>query len=163
MATPVRGRGYTFGRGLPRNTNAFQSSMRVFTYGSLMYRQVWDRVVSGAHEAENGTIRGYARRRILSEVYPALLRGPSESTVRGVLYLDVSASDLAALDRFEGEGDAYLRIQVPVELDDGKLLNAWTYLYLHPERVEGSLWDAERFEAEDLHHFLNTYCRDRAP
>ena len=49
--------------------------MHVFTYGSLMYRQVWDRVIAGGYRARVG-----------KEVYPALLRGPAESAVpRGAL------------------------------------------------------------------------------
>ncbi len=81
--------------------------MNVFTYGSLMYRPVWERVVVGRYGAVEGTLRGYARRRITGEVYPALLRAEPESVVAGILYLDVSPRDLAALDHFEGEGEAY--------------------------------------------------------
>ncbi len=137
--------------------------MHVFTYGSLMYRQVWDRVVAGGYQARAGTVRGFVRVRVNNEAYPALLRGPAQSAVPGVLYLDVSASDLATLDRFEDEGKAYGRIPVSVELDDASALDACAYLFLHPDRVDGSPWEPERFEAEGLQHFVNTYLRDRAP
>lgn len=136
--------------------------MNIFTYGSLMYRPVWERVVSGAYQAVNGTIRGYARRRIMNEVHPALVHARSGSAVRGVVYLHVSAPDLVALDHFEDEGEAYQRIQVPVELDGGRVLNAWTYLYSRPTCVEDSVWEPEGFEGDDLRRFLETYCRDRA-
>lgn len=137
--------------------------MHVFTYGSLMYRRVWTRVVPGGHAAHGATIRGFARRRIRNEVYPALVRAPAGSAVRGVLYSAVSASDLALLDRFENEGESYGRIQVPAALDTGELLEAWTYLYLDPARVDDAPWDPNGFEADDLDHFLNTYCRNRLP
>lgn len=133
----------------------------VFTYGSLMYGPVWQRVVTGAYRQFAGRIRGYERRRISGETYPALIRARPESTVRGILYLDVSASDLKALDYFEDEGKTYARIRVPVELEDGGTLEAWTYLYLYPQRVEPAPWLPEHFEQGDLQRFLNTYCRDR--
>ena len=86
--------------------------MNVFTYGSLMYPRVWELVVSGHYRSLRGTVRGFERRRISGEVYPALVRGAPESAVEGVLYLDVSAADVAALDRFEGE--PYARVETGV-------------------------------------------------
>lgn len=126
-----------------------------------MYAPVWQRVVTGAYEARAGLIRGYTRRRIQGELYPALLLAAFESTVRGMLYLDVSAQDVAALDAFEGAGTDYRRIQASVELDGGSVVHAATYLYLHPERAEEAPWDAERFAVEGLQRFLETYCRSR--
>ncbi len=137
--------------------------MHVFTFGSLMFRQVWDRVVAGGYQARAGTVRGFVRVRVSNEVYPALLSGTAESAVPGVLYLDVSASDLATLDRFEDEGKAYGRIQVSVQLDDGSVVDAAAYVFLHPDRVESMPWEPERFEREGLQHFIDTYLRDRAP
>jgi gamma-glutamylcyclotransferase (GGCT)/AIG2-like uncharacterized protein YtfP len=137
--------------------------MHIFTYGSLMYAPVWRRVVAGTYEPRAGLIRGYARQRIRGELYPALLAAGPKSTVPGVLYLDVSPQDVGALDQFEGAGTDYRRIELPVELEDGSVLNAATFLYLHPERVEAAPWEAERFEAEGLQRFLDTYCRSRLP
>ncbi|MFN0181559.1 MAG: gamma-glutamylcyclotransferase family protein [Gemmatimonadales bacterium] len=131
----------------------------VFTYGSLMYRRVWDRVVAGEYPARPGTIRGFERRRIVGEVYPALVPGSPERSVGGVVYLGVSAADLAALDQFEGE--AYRRIEVVVDTGDGSGLAAWTYAFVAVERVDQTEWDAERFAAEHLDYFLDTYCRER--
>lgn len=137
--------------------------MHIFTYGSLMYAPVWQRVVTGTYEARAGLIRGYARWRIRGELYPALLAAAPESAVRGVLYLAVSPPDVEALDQFEGAGIDYRRIEVPVELEDGSVVNAGTYLYLHPARVQAAPWKAENFEAEGLQRFLDTYCRSRLP
>lgn len=133
--------------------------MNVFTYGSLMHRLVWDRVVTGDYPAQPGTIRGFERRRIIGEVYPALVVGPPESEVSGVVYLDVSAADLAALDRFEGE--AYRRIEVPVDTADRPGARAWTYAFVPVDRVDAAAWDPQKFAAEHLDYFLATYCRER--
>ena len=136
--------------------------MNVFAYGSLMYRPVWKRVVAGEYRSEPGTIRGFERRRIAGQVYPALLPAPDDSALTGVLYRDVTAGDVRALDRFEGEGEAYRRIPVAVELGSGEVVEGWTYLYLDHGRVEADAWEPAHFEAEHLGHFLDTYCRERA-
>ena len=132
--------------------------MHVFTYGSLMYPAVWERVVTGAYRALPATVRGFARRRIAGEVYPALVEAASDDAVEGILYLDVSARDLAALDRFEGE--AYERIAVRVEGERGAV-EAWTYRFRELSRVEPASWEPAGFEREGLAHFLATYCRER--
>jgi hypothetical protein len=128
-----------------------------------MYRSVWDRVVAGVYLARPALVRGFTRVRVSNEVYPALLRGPAESVVQGVLYLDVAPADVATLDRFEDEGQAYGRIQVSAELEDDSVVDAAAYLFLRPDRADESLWDRERFEAEGLEQFLSTYLRERAP
>jgi gamma-glutamylcyclotransferase (GGCT)/AIG2-like uncharacterized protein YtfP len=137
--------------------------MDIFTYGSLMYPAVWERVVSGDYPGQPATLHGFARRRIRGELYPGLVRAGPGGSVDGVLYRGVSARDVAALDHFEGEGDAYARIRVPVELADGAVVGAWTYLYLHTAQVEESAWEPAGFEARDLPAFLESYCRERAP
>lgn len=133
--------------------------MHVFTYGSLMYPPVWERVVSGRYPGRSGAVRGFARRRVAGEVYPGLIRATPTSAVEGIVYLDVSAADLAALDRFEG--DAYERVLVTVELGGGESVEAWSYLFRDLSRLEEAVWEPARFEGPDLAHFLATYCRER--
>jgi gamma-glutamylcyclotransferase (GGCT)/AIG2-like uncharacterized protein YtfP len=137
--------------------------MDIFTYGSLMYPAVWRRVVTGEYTGGTATLRGYARRRIRGELYPGLVRSVPESAVEGILYRGVSAADVAALDRFEGEGEAYARIRVPVELSDGAVAGAWTYLYLVSALVEESPWEPERFATRDLARFVESYRPEGAP
>lgn len=136
-------------------------TMHVFTYGSLMYGPVWQRLVTGPHRAVTGTITGFERRRIVGAAYPALMRG--SGVVQGIVYCDLDATELATLDRFELEGEDYRRIAVPVALADGTTLHAWTYLYLKAERIAPEPWDPARFERHDLPRFIETYCRAHAP
>lgn len=135
--------------------------MHLFTYGSLMYPAIWTRVVAGRYRAMKGVIREFERRRIVGESYPALIYGTG--TVEGVVYCDVATPDLAALDRFELEGEDYRRIEVSVTLADGVELSASTYLYLREERIAPERWDPHRFETHDLPGFIATYCRAHAP
>ena len=145
------------GKAIPATTE--EPRVHVFTYGSLMYPLVWERVVAGRYRALPGTVRGFARRRIAGEVYPAMLRASPASAVEGVLYLDLSAGDVAALDHFEGS--AYERIEVMVETADGDSYPAWSYLYVDSSRVEEAPWEPGRFAGEDLAYFIDSYCRER--
>jgi gamma-glutamylcyclotransferase (GGCT)/AIG2-like uncharacterized protein YtfP len=135
----------------------------IFAYGSLMYTRVWESGGAGRHAAAPATLRGFQRRRIAGEPYPALIVGVPSDEVRGVVYTGVSPSDLTALDRFEAEGRLYARIPVTVRLDGGPSLPAWTYLYLLTHRVQPHAWDPDRFATRDLSSFLASYRGDRAP
>ena len=132
--------------------------MHLFTYGSLMYPVVWTRVMGRTHPAQPATVRGYSRQRIEHEVYPAMVPGGAEGAVDGVLYSDLSATELRTLDQFENEGVDYRRIEVPALLADGGILTAFSYIYLHPERLVGA-WDSTQFESQGLQRFLDTYFR----
>lgn len=138
-------------------------STHVFTYGTLMYRRVWEHVVTAAYQSCTGVIHGYVRRQIMKQTYPALVQAAPTDSVEGVTYLHVSVRDLAALDAFEDEGTAYVRMQVPVTLENGVSLHAWTYVYKHLDEVEHTVWEPAHFEREGLDRFLATYCRDHAP
>ncbi len=127
----------------------------VFTYGSLMFAPVWQRVVRGRYRAQTARLAGFARFAIAGETYPGMVE-QAGAAVDGMLYRDVDERDLAALDAFEGE--AYRRIAVRVVLDCGAALEAQTYLYLLPQKLASSPWQPEAFEME---RFIGSYCRDR--
>lgn len=132
----------------------------VFTYGSLMFAPVWQRVVRGRYRRAAAGLAGYERHRVRDESYPALLAATSAAEpVSGVVYLDVSRDDLAALDRFEG--DDYQRITVLVTLAAGDraaglpaTLPAEAYLFLPHDRVDRGAWDPVGFEQARLAAFL---------
>jgi gamma-glutamylcyclotransferase (GGCT)/AIG2-like uncharacterized protein YtfP len=126
----------------------------VFTYGSLMFPQVWSRVVAGSYRSVPATAPGHARFVVTGETYPGMV-AQSSASVEGVLYLDVGSDDLAALDRFEG--GEYRRAVIEVELDDGSRAPAATYIYTG-ERLSAAAWDPAAFE---LQRFLQSYCRNR--
>ena len=135
--------------------------MYLFTYGSLMYPQVWSQVMNRSHDHERALVRGYARRQLPGEVYPAMITAEPDSVVEGVLYAGMTEAEIARLDGFENEGVDYQRVTVPVETS-GAVVNAYTYIYMHPARVAPDAWDPGAFEATGLQHFLDTYVRRRA-
>jgi gamma-glutamylcyclotransferase (GGCT)/AIG2-like uncharacterized protein YtfP len=127
----------------------------IFTYGSLMFPQVWGLVVGGQYRSGQATVANFARYAIDGETYPGMI-AQAGSSVQGVLYFDVEDRDVAALDRFEG--DDYLRISVPVQLVGGAGATAETYLYQPAHRLNKLPWRPEAFQ---MQRFLQTYCRDK--
>jgi gamma-glutamylcyclotransferase (GGCT)/AIG2-like uncharacterized protein YtfP len=126
----------------------------VFTYGSLMFAEVWSRVVTGRYRSVDGTLRDHARHAVRDQDYPGMIELPGAVT-EGLVYFDVSDEDLERLDRFEG--DDYRRAVVTVVGIDGVTYPCGTYLYLPHERLLDTPWQPEAFA---MNHFLATYCRD---
>ncbi len=129
--------------------------MHIFTYGSLMFPEVWTRVVRGGYRSAPARLDGFARFAIRDETYPGMVP-MARGSVQGVLYFDVAAEDVAALDAFEGE--QYRRDTVHVTPDAGEVLVAGAYIYLLPENLSESPWRPEAFR---MARFLETYCRDK--
>jgi gamma-glutamylcyclotransferase (GGCT)/AIG2-like uncharacterized protein YtfP len=129
-------------------------SMRcnVFTYGSLMFPAVWERVVRGRYRSSEALLENHARYAILAVTYPGMV-AQAGIGVEGILYCDVDVGDIARLDSFEGID--YRRTPVSVLLRNGTSVEAQTYLYTAPQRLLDAPWNADRF---DIPHFLNTYC-----
>lgn len=127
----------------------------VFTYGSLMFPDVWERVVRGSYQCSPATVYGCARFAIAGETYPGMIE-QADASVEGILYFDVDAADLAALDAFEG--DDYRRVVLQAKLESGGTIEAGTYLYLVAARLTSQPWLPEAFQ---MQRFLGTYCRDK--
>src|SRR5262245_16810183 len=99
--------------------------MHLFTYGTLMEADVWTRVAREECASVPAVLHGYEARRLEGESFPGLVEAPGAST-RGLLYLDVSDAAMARLDAYEGE--CYDRIAVPVQREDGAVVEAQVYL-----------------------------------
>lgn len=131
--------------------------MNVFTYGSLMFSQVWAVVVAGDYRSATGRLSGFARRCVENETYPALIHGTKNDVVAGRVYFDIHPVDLLRLDRFEGV--YYRRETVGVALEEGDSVEAEVFLF--KDEYKGLLderdWDVEWFEREGLVRFLEGY------
>jgi gamma-glutamylcyclotransferase (GGCT)/AIG2-like uncharacterized protein YtfP len=127
----------------------------VFTYGSLMFDEVWGRVVAGRYASVAATLAGHARYQVRDETYPGMVV-VAEAAVDGVLHLDVDEGDLERLDHFEG--DDYIRRVVTVVDAQGSPLAAQTYLYRHGDRLLATSWEPQAFA---MQRFIETYCRDK--
>ena len=130
-------------------------SKHVFTYGSLMFASVWQRVVQGSYRSEAATLAGYTRFALAEETYPGIV-ADTAGQVAGLVYFDVDAADLAALDRFEG--DEYRRCTVDVSSNALAPVCAETYVMTALHRLSDQPWDPQGFA---LQRFLAGYCRDK--
>ena len=131
----------------------------LFTYGSLMFSPIWERVVVGSYTALPAVLKGYSRMSVLNEEYPVII--PSESGLcNGVLYKNVSERDLLLIDFFEGV--EYERATASVSLlhlDKSFTVNAEIYR-LNPDYssiVGTTNWDKESFEKNGIQKFIQKY------
>ncbi len=129
--------------------------MHIFTYGSLMFPEIWQRVVRGDYRSAPATAQGYARYALADDTYPGMIARP-QAMVEGVLYLDIDAQDVAALDAFEGS--EYRRDSVNVVINSGAIVIACTYIFMAEQRLSGLPWEPQAFQ---MSRFIGSYCRDK--
>lgn len=125
-------------------------SGHIFTYGSLMYDEVWRQVVTGRYGSKPAVLHHHQRHALTGLSYPGVVAAAGEQ-VTGRLYLDVGADDIARLDAFEGS--EYRRDLLQV-IAGGEPASAWTYIWLDPQRLSGQPWRTDAFR---LAEFLQTY------
>lgn len=132
--------------------------MNVFTYGSLMFPEVWTRVTGSQDAGIPATLAGYTARRIRGQSYPALVPDPAPAALtQGILYRNVSPEALRRLDLFEG--DFYVRKAVPVTpAAPPETTDAWVYAAAEPAHPDilPDLWDTEQFRQDSLQDFLSS-------
>ena len=132
--------------------------MYLFTYGTLMFADVWRRVGLGDFPSENARLRGYAVYRVQRALYPGLVRTNNiVDEVPGRLYSQLDEQAVRCLDAYESE--MYNRVVVSVTRDDGSAVDCFVYVW--PEarrhRLTDEPWDPGWFER----HELAQYLRDR--
>ena len=128
--------------------------MNLFTYGTLMFPEIWRRVVGREFVTLPAELVGYAVYRVRSDVYPVMVSADPDSRVRGVIYLDVDDATTALLDEYES--DLYDRVPVAATDDDGRLIECQTYV-LPPSRrsfASNVPWDILWFEREALDQYV---------
>ena len=129
----------------------------LFAYGSLMCEDILTSVAGCTPVSATVVLKDYRRLKVRHEHYPGLIHHPGGS-VEGVLYRTLEVPAWARLDRFEGE--MYERVAVTVELGDGMLAQADTYL-IRPgfeHRLEPVDWDFEFFLAQGKDGFVSDYA-----
>ena len=130
--------------------------MNLFTYGSLMYSNVWESIVTGHYRSGSAQLRGYTRRCVVGEDYPVIIPASDCDLVTGTLYFDLNNADIALLDQFEGE--PYIRTGLEVDL--GSQTAAAEVYLLNPSNsqiVSEEAWDQVAFEQQGLNRFIESY------
>jgi gamma-glutamylcyclotransferase (GGCT)/AIG2-like uncharacterized protein YtfP len=129
----------------------------VFAYGSLMFDPVWARVVTGSYDRFEAILKGYERKGVRNEVYPVIVPSAAYSQVKGIVYPDVSLSDLARLDQFEGE--YYYRKTEQIVTRDTAKLSAEVYVLKEEYYAIISFrnWDPDHFSTIGIHFFIHAF------
>ena len=118
--------------------------MNVFTYGSLMFPEVWKIVVGRDFQTVEGTAADYAVFRVRDAAFPGIINA-SGCEVRGLVYLDVDDKSIARLDQFE---DAfYERQSLSIDCEDGARRDADAYVIpaKHRSILTAEPWTPEGF------------------
>jgi gamma-glutamylcyclotransferase (GGCT)/AIG2-like uncharacterized protein YtfP len=130
--------------------------MHLFAYGTLMCEDIMREVAGCRLSNGPGTVKGYGRRCVKGEHYPALVP-EADSCVDGMVYRDVPKPAWERLDKFEG--GMYARRHVRIEMGDGMTLSAQAYV-VKPEfmdRLEETEWEFSEFLRSGKAQFQRLY------
>jgi gamma-glutamylcyclotransferase (GGCT)/AIG2-like uncharacterized protein YtfP len=133
--------------------------MHVFTYGTLMFPEVWQSVVGRSFETVEGTAAGFEVFRVRDGVFPGIVEGIDSCAVPGVVYLEVDPQSTERLDRFEDE--FYERRAISVDCSDGRRLMAEAYIVPTANRsvLTSEPWGRESFLASGgLEQFISRFA-----
>jgi gamma-glutamylcyclotransferase (GGCT)/AIG2-like uncharacterized protein YtfP len=133
--------------------------MHVFTYGTLMFAEIWQAVVGRSFEAIAGTAAGFEIFRVRDAVFPGIVAGTGECLVAGFVYLDVDPESMQRLDQFEDT--FYERRPISVDCSDGQQRMAEAYIVPPSKRSEltSEPWDRESFlTGGRLEQFLSRFA-----
>ncbi|UCD49484.1 MAG: gamma-glutamylcyclotransferase [Phycisphaerales bacterium] len=131
--------------------------MHLFTYGSLMFEQVWSRLAQGHYVRRPARLHGFARRNVRHDVYPVVFRSQDSDWVDGMIYLDITKEDINRLDHFEGQ--FYDRREHMIIVEGSERITAAVYVLKdhYDHIISGDEWDPARFTREGLAVFLGQY------
>lgn len=130
-------------------------TINVFTYGSLMYADIFEKVTGCLPVSLPATARNWQRHGLANRTYPGAM--PSrldKAVIEGVLWLDLSQAALSALDDFEGH--EYCRTEIELIAANGLAHRAYIYEWLLHDQVRGD-WKVEDFEKHHRQHFVQIH------
>lgn len=128
--------------------------MNLFTYGTLMFPEVWQRISIGEFPAQPASLRGYEIYYVKGALYPGIIRTDRDSIVSGLLYVGLDEDTLFELDTYESS--FYKRIPVVALTADGteQECHAYTVPDSRRDLLTDRHWDAVRFRENELEKYL---------
>ena len=129
--------------------------MQLFTYGTLVFPEVWQRIAVREATAERATLAGFAIYRVKNAVFPGIVRAEPTDKVSGVLYSDLDDETLFELDAYES--DFYHREEVTAVTGSGKEVACHAYVVPHSRRnmLTNEPWDSKWFAKHKLKSYLD--------
>ena len=129
--------------------------MRLFTYGTLTFPEVWQRISVGTFPSRTAVLKGYSLFRVKEAVYPGIIRSNSASDVHGLLLDGINDDTMFELDAYESS--FYDRLPVKVVVEDGAEVECYAYIVPESRRdlLTNESWDKEWFRDNELHRYLS--------
>lgn len=126
----------------------------LFTYGSLMYPEIFKAVSGQVLESRPAKLLNWRRHQLQGETYPAAAPCAGHQ-LEGVVWFNISAQSLKRLDAFETS--SYAREEVQIYTPDRAIHSAHIYRWLDPTRLLEEDWSTYIFETHHLKQFLNIH------
>jgi gamma-glutamylcyclotransferase (GGCT)/AIG2-like uncharacterized protein YtfP len=128
--------------------------MHLFAYGTLIFPEVWRRVIGRPFESEPAALAGYRVFYACGGTYPVIVHGADDDLVPGVVYFDLDAQDFKRLDEYESTH--YERRPVDVRLHNGETISCQAYVLPESRRrfATDRPWRREFFERHELEDYL---------
>jgi gamma-glutamylcyclotransferase (GGCT)/AIG2-like uncharacterized protein YtfP len=140
----------TESRPLLKKIKSRQAVMHLFAYGTLMFPEIWRRLIGREVATVTATLAGYAVYRVSNGSYPVMVSADSGAEVHGVIYFNVDQPAIAILDEYESS--MYDRVAVTAMAGDGRSVECQAYVLPEARRAYASNepWDADRYARESL-------------
>ncbi|MEO2048770.1 MAG: gamma-glutamylcyclotransferase family protein [Pirellulales bacterium] len=128
--------------------------MSLFTYGSLMYAEVWECIGLKRCVAQPAILSGFAIYRVCDSLFPGIIQAGPDDQVQGVLYHDLEVGTLVELDAYESE--LYERTTVYALNQDSVRIKCQDYVIPLANRaaLSNDVWDSDWFQQHGLAKYL---------
>lgn len=124
----------------------------LFVYGTLLNAEILQCLLGYQPARTEATIVGYQRFAVRDDVFPAV-RAVDNKRVEGLLLHQLSVTDLALLDQFEGE--LYTRIETTALVNDSDVA---CYLYVLKKAyyhwLDDTDWCNQQFRRDTLDDYI---------
>ena len=131
----------------------------VFTYGTLMFEEIWQLIAGRPYHTVKAVLPGYQRFKMKHAEYPGITPAGQDHCVTGLIYLNIHERVVAALDGFED--DHYSQKPVTAITSAGIAVSclAWVIPAVRRNRLSETEWHADDFERNHLQEFVTAYRR----
>jgi gamma-glutamylcyclotransferase (GGCT)/AIG2-like uncharacterized protein YtfP len=128
--------------------------MHLFAYGTLMFPEIWQRVVGREFRRQPATLAGYTAYRVVGDSFPVLVPGKTNEATAGVAVFDLDDAAIQLLD--EHESTLYDRVTATATLDDGHRVDCQAYMLPQRNRRYAATerWTAEWFQREAMAEYI---------
>ncbi|KAL6775751.1 hypothetical protein ACKKBG_A18350 [Auxenochlorella protothecoides x Auxenochlorella symbiontica] len=123
----------------------------IFVYGTLQYPEVLRALIGRVPDLTPATLTGYRRYCVSQQVFPAIIPGEADDSVKGYTLYGLNAHEVKVMDEFESE--EYVKTAGAVLNAETDRLESVLYYVWHPSlesQLERRSWSPEAFREQHL-------------